>query len=69
MSSRVMVHVSRSDSLRGAAARRPQDEDTIARMGLLAVFSQFKQVLDLPTSFPGYGGVGVKGAGGSMDRL
>ena len=37
--------------------------------GQMLVFSQLKQVLGLPVSFSGYGGVGISGATGPMDGL
>ena len=40
-----------------------------ATAGWMLVFSQFKQVLELPTSFFGYGSVGIRGAAGPMDGL
>src|SRR2546430_13410020 len=35
----------------------------------LAAVSQMKQVLILPISFFGYGSIGIRGVGGSMDSL
>ena len=57
----------------GGAGDRPADRSLGGAMtttaGWMLVFSQFKQVLVLPVSFSGYGGVGIRGAAGPMDGL